>query len=106
MDGIRDLGALESAPARPANLAAYGDPDAADLAASYAFGLLRDQAFFDGNKRTAWVTARVFLADNGRHLRFDPLDAVRIVEDCAAHRGWVSPNSPTGFVGVLFRDLH
>lgn len=85
-DGIRDLAALESALARPANLAAYSDPDVADLAASYAFELLRNHAFVDGNKRTAWVTARVFLTDDDRHLGFDPLDAIRIVEDVAAHR--------------------
>ena len=51
--GIRDKGALESAMARPQNLAAYGEPDAAALAASYAFGIARNHPFVDGNKRTA-----------------------------------------------------
>lgn len=81
--GVRDSGAIESALARPMNLSAYGDPDAAELAAAYAFALARNQGFVDGDKRTAWVTARVFLADNGQSLEFDPFDAVRIMEEVA-----------------------
>ncbi len=84
LDGVRDYGALESALARPQNLAAYGDPDAAALAAAYAFGLAQNHGFADGNKRAAWVVARVFLADNGHQLRFDKIDAVRTVEALAA----------------------
>jgi len=83
LDGIRDAGAIESALARPQNLVAYGDPDAADLAAAYAFGLAKNHGFADGNKRTAWVVARLFLADNGHRLSFDKLDAVKIVEAVA-----------------------
>jgi death-on-curing protein len=83
-DGVRDPGAVESALARPLNLAAYGTPDAADLAAAYAFGLARNHGFVDGNKRTAWVVARLFLADNGYRLHFDPVDAVKTVEALAA----------------------
>ena len=76
MDGVRDPGPVESALARPANLARYGNPDAADLAAAYAYGIAKNHGFLDGNKRTAWVTARLFLADNGRRLEFDPADAI------------------------------
>jgi len=83
LDGIRDHGAVESALARPQNLAAYDDPDAAALAAAYTYGLARNHGFADGNKRTAWVVARLFLADNGCRLRFDKLDAVRTVEAVA-----------------------
>lgn len=83
MDGIRDPGAVESALARPVHRASYGDPDAADLAASYLFGLARNHGFADGNKRTAWVVSRVFLADHGHRLEFDPVDAVRLVENVA-----------------------
>lgn len=86
LDGVRDPGMIESALARPINLTRYGDPDAADLAAAYAVGLAKNHAFIDGNKRTAWVTARLFLADNGRSLDFDPQDAVRVMEDMAAGR--------------------
>lgn len=66
--GVRDAGAFESAMARPLNLAAYGDPDAAALAAAYGFGLARNHAFVDGNKRTAYVVAEIFLALNGIKL--------------------------------------
>ena len=83
-DGIRDEGAVESALARPRNLIAYGEPDAADLAAAYAYGLARSHGFADGNKRTAWIVARLFLADNGTHLQFDKLDAVKVVTAVAA----------------------
>ena len=82
-DAIRDPGAIESALSRPENLAAYGSPDAADLAAAYAYGIVRNHGFVDGNKRTAWVAARVFLADNGYRLAFDRQDAVRIMESLA-----------------------
>ena len=69
---MRELGALESAVARPQNLAAYGEPGAAALAAPpYAFGIARNHAFVDGNKRTAWVLARLFLALNGVRLLFE-----------------------------------
>jgi len=84
LDGIRDKGAVESALARPRNLAAYGEPDAADLAAAYAFGLARNHGFSDGNKRTAWVIARLFLADNGLRLQFDPHDAITTMQLVAA----------------------
>ena len=83
-DGIRDLGLIESALARPVNLARYRDPDAAELAAACAWGLARNHGFIDGNKRTAWVVARLFLADNGHRLEFEPLDAIRIMEGVAA----------------------
>lgn len=52
----------------PKNLAAYGEPDAADLAASYAFGLARNHPFVDGNKRTAAVVCEGFLQRNGYAL--------------------------------------
>jgi death on curing protein len=83
-DGLRDRNALESALARPQNLAAYENPDAASLAAAYAFGVARNHGFLDGNKRTAWVLARLFLTDNGYILSFDAIDAVRTVEALAA----------------------
>ena len=86
MDGIRDPGMVESALARPAHLARYRDPDAADLAAAYAYGIAKNHGFLDGNKRTAWVTARLFLADNGRRLEFDPADAIRTMEGVASGR--------------------
>ncbi len=67
-DGLRDEGLLESALARPENLAAYGEPDAFDLAGAYAFGIVRNHPFVDGNKRTAFLTAALFLELNGHSL--------------------------------------
>ena len=55
LSGLRDEGLLDSALARPQNLATYGDPDLAALAASYAFGLVRNHPFVDGNKRAAFL---------------------------------------------------
>jgi len=69
--GTRDPGAFESALARPQNLAAYGQPDAAALAAAYGWGLARDHPFVDGNKRTAFVATELFLALNGLELTAD-----------------------------------
>lgn len=67
--GIRDDGLLESALTRPRNRWEYeDDPDLADLAASYAYGIVRNHPFVDGNKRTALMTAYTFLAINGRDL--------------------------------------
>ena len=84
LSGLTDPRRLQAALALPRNLAAYGELDAAALAASYAIGLTRNHPFADGNKRTAWVVVRLFLADNGYRLRFDPADAVRIMESVAA----------------------
>jgi len=82
-DGIRDLGVIESALARPINLSSYADPDAADLAAACAFGLAKNHGFVDGNKRTGWVAARLFLADNDCRIDFKP-DAIQTMEAVAA----------------------
>ena len=67
-DGIRDAGMLDSAMSRPQNLAQYGDPDAAALAAAYAYGIARNHPFTDGNKRTAAVVSETFLMLNGYAL--------------------------------------
>ncbi len=68
--GVRDEALLDSALARPQQRHAYGDPppDLADLAASLAYGLARNHPFVDGNKRTAHVCYRTFLALNGLTL--------------------------------------
>lgn len=67
-EGVRDAGLVESALARPQNLVAYGEPDAAALAAAYAFGIARNHPFVDGNKRTAAVISETFLMLNGYTL--------------------------------------
>jgi death on curing protein len=83
-DGLRDAGLLASALARPENAAAYGTPDAADLAAAYAFGIAKNHPFADGNKRTAWVVARLFLRLNNCRLEFIAAEAIAAVEALAA----------------------
>ena len=83
-EGLRDPGLLSSALARPENAAAYATPDAAGLAAAYAFGIAKNHPFVDGNKRTAWVVARLFLVLNDHRLVFSPADAIAAVEALAA----------------------
>ena len=82
--GIRDVGMLESALARPQNLLHYGEPDLAAMAAAYAFGIARNHPFIDGNKRTAWVAARLFLRLNGGALVFDKAGATVMMQQLAA----------------------
>ena len=82
--GVRDWAALESALARPRNQWAYGEADLCSLTAAYAFGVARNHLFVDGNKRTAWVLARLFLALNGVSIAFTPEEAVSMVLRLAA----------------------
>jgi len=73
--GLRDEGLLESALGKPQNLFAYGSPNAFDLAASYAFGIVRNHPFLDGNKRTGLAAAAVFLETNGFRVTAREVDA-------------------------------
>lgn len=74
--GTRDAGLFDSSLARPRQLAAYGRPDVADLAAAYGAGLARNHPFTDGNKRSAFVAVELFLALNGRELVASDADCV------------------------------
>ena len=74
--GIRDLGLIESALARPQNLQLHKDPDLFDLAAAYGFGLARNRGFMDGNKRTAYVVTRLFLVLNGYDIEAPGVEKV------------------------------
>jgi death-on-curing protein len=73
--GLRDEGLLESALARPLNLAVYGQADVADLAAAYGVGLAKNHPFVDGNKRVAFLAVGLFLALNGWRLVASQADA-------------------------------
>ena len=73
--GLRDEGLLESALARLRNLAVYGKPDFADLAASYGVGLAKNHPYVDGNKRTAFLAVGLFLTLNGYRLNATQSDA-------------------------------
>jgi death on curing protein len=83
-EGLRDLGLLESALARPLNLAAYGSPGLAALAAALGYGLARNHPFVDGNKRTAFVAVETFLALNGLDLTAGDAECVVAMLDLAA----------------------
>lgn len=82
--GVRDTALLEMGNARAMNRAAYDNPDPFDIAAAYAFGLVKAHAFVDGNKRTGFVTAITFLRLNGFGFRPDPADGVRMMEGLAS----------------------
>lgn len=84
VSGLRDEGLLDSALARPLNLLAYGNPDAADLAAAYGLGLAKNHAFVDGNKRAAFLAVGLFLALNGHRLNASQADATLTVMSLAA----------------------
>jgi death-on-curing protein len=83
--GLRDEGLLESALARPRNTHAY-NPAAtlAELAASYCYGIAKNHAFVDGNKRAAFLSVGLFLAINGYRLTASQVDAIETVLGIAA----------------------
>lgn len=74
--GIRDEAMLESALARPQNLIAYGKPSPCDLAACYAFGLVKNHPFIDGNKRIGFAVAVLFLELNGSRFNASEVEVV------------------------------
>jgi death on curing protein len=83
--GVRDEGLIESALARPLNLAGYGAPSAAELGATYALGIARNHPFIDGNKRTAFACMTTFFDLNG--VGFDPPDAEAVMTMLALAAG-------------------
>ena len=92
-EGIREAGLLESAMARPQNLALYSNPDLSELAASYAYGIARNHPFVDGNKRTAAVVSETFLVLNGGNLLAN--DAELVVAFIALAAGELSEDELT-----------
>ncbi len=100
--GLRDKNALESALGRPINRWQYGDADLASLAASYAFGLARNHAFVDGNKRIAFVAMMLFLRLNGVRFEPNPAQATTAIIGLAAGEideaglsRWIRDNWPS-----------
>jgi death on curing protein len=81
---LRDRALLEMGCARAMNLAACTNAGVTEIAAAYAFGISRAQAFVDGNKRTGFVTALTFLRLNGYAFRPDPVEGVRLMEALAS----------------------
>jgi len=82
--GMRDEGLLDSALARPLNLAAYGQPDHAALAASYGIGIAKNHPFIDGNKRAALLATGLFLYLNGYRLTASQADTTIAMLSVAA----------------------
>lgn len=85
-DGVRDEGLLDSALARPRHLFAYTNPtpDVPTLAAAYAFGIAKNHAFIDGNKRTAYVVCRTFLILNAYDFSVDRVARYEMIVKLAA----------------------
>jgi death-on-curing protein len=103
LGGVRDLGLLESAVARPLQLLAYGDPDVVALAACYASGLCRNHPFADGNKRTAWLLAVTFLDLNGYDVDAEMGDALQAMLSLAA--GTVSEEDFAAWLRAKLRKI-
>ena len=83
--GVRDEGLLESALGRPRHLWAYGGAVTLfDLAAAYGFGIMKNHAFIDGNKRAGALGMRAFLFRNGYRFAPDQADMVATIEGVAA----------------------
>src|SRR5690349_17399797 len=83
-EGIRDLGLLESALARPINKYNYGERDLAALAAAYGYGVAKNHPFIDGNKRTALASMIVFLGLNKNDLEASPAELTAVILSLAA----------------------
>jgi len=100
LPGLRDEGLLDSALARPLNLAAYGQPDLAALAAAYGVGLAKNHPFADGNKRVAFLAVGLFLALNGYRLNASQIEATQAMLAVAA-----SEIDEAGFAAWLRQHL-
>lgn len=104
--GVREESLLESALARPQQLNAYGDPapDLAALAAALMFGLARNHAFVDGNKRTAAVSAEILIELNGGELVASDADLYPVV--LAVAQGLWSEDELAGWLREQIRDAN
>jgi death on curing protein len=105
--GLRDAGLLESALARAEHLLLYGKPDYAQLAAAYGFGLAKNHAFIDGNKRVAFLAMGLFLYSNGYRLTATQANATDTVLALAAgdvseaaFADWIRANSVNNSASV------
>jgi death on curing protein len=101
--GVRDIGLLESALARPENFHAYGEQDLFLLAAAYAEGIARNHPFIDGNKRTAYAAAGLFLYLNGYILKvLSVSEQITLFENLAM--GHLSREALAQFYGLHTRQ--
>lgn len=100
LDGVRDMGLLESALGRPRQLFAYGQPTLHALAAAYAHGIVKNHPFLDGNKRAGFICAAFFLEYNGLEFTASEESAVALTVGLAAgevgedgYAAWLKDNS-------------
>lgn len=101
--GMRDEGLLDSALARPVNQFLYEKVDRLDrLAAAYGFGIAKNHAFVDGNKRAAFLAIGLFLSINGKRLRVRQIDAIQTILALAA--GNLDEVGLAAWVGANFRS--
>ena len=83
--GVRDFALLQSALAKPKNIYHYCDaPSLNDLAASYAYGIVKNHPFIDGNKRVGFAVCTLFLEINGFTLEASPKEAADVILALAA----------------------
>lgn len=95
--GLRDEGMLRSAIERPVNKWFYEQPELVELAAAYAFGLAKNHAFIDGNKRIAFMVMATFLRKNDIRFAPDQAQATTMMLSLAA--GEVSEQSLARWIG-------
>jgi death-on-curing protein len=103
LPGVRDDGLLESALSKPQHLFAYGSPGRAEMAASYAAGIIQNHPFLDGNKRTGFMVAATFLELNGAEFIATEESVIEMTQALAsgkrkqaAYADWLSRNSKAG----------
>lgn len=84
LPGLKDENALEAALARPKHKAAYGEPHLFELAAAYVFGIARNHPFADGNKRTSFLSAYVFLRIHGYQIEAEQGQIIAFMQEVAA----------------------
>jgi len=104
--GVRDQGLLESALAWPQNIEAYGNPkpNIFDLAAAYAYGIIKNHPFIDGNKRTGFLLAYIFLRLNGYELNAPEAEAVLAVYSLASGE-WIEKDFSRWLEHWSLKDL-
>lgn len=102
--GVRDRGLLESALARPHHRFAYEQASVFELAATYAHGIVKNHPFIDGNKRTGFLAAALFLEANG--VRFNAREEEAVVQTLALAAGAISVEEFAAWLASVSVKVH
>lgn len=102
--GVRDRGLLASALARPQHRFAYEQPSLFELAASYAHGIVKNHPFLDGNKRTGFLAAALFLEANG--VRFNAREEDAVVQTLALAAGAINADEFAAWLKSVSIEVH